>query len=196
MTVAALAIVVFAAMGAEAVVAARNDRALRAAGAREPHGDVYRLMQIAYPACFAAMLAEGAWRSVRPDALSGAGLALFVAAKALKYWAIASLGSRWTFRVLVPPGSARTQRGPYRWIAHPNYIGVAGELLGVALAMHAVVTGPAAVAGFGWLMLRRIAVEETALAGGAVLPAPRDPRAPRAPRAPRNPRDPRLPRPE
>jgi methyltransferase len=167
---------VFAAMAAEAVVAARNDRALRAAGATEPRGDVYRVMQIAYPACFAAMLGEGAWRSVRPDSLFAAGLALFIAAKALKYWAIASLGSRWTFRVLVPPGSRRTRRGPYRWIAHPNYIGVAGELAGVAFAMHAIVTGPAAVASFGLLMIRRVGIEENALAGGAV---PRNPGLPR-----------------
>jgi methyltransferase len=165
MTVLTVMIVVFAAMAAEAVVAARNDRALRAAGATEPRGDVYPVMQIAYPACFAAMLAEGGWRSVRPDSLFAGGIAFFVAAKALKYWAIASLGSRWTFRVLVPPGSERTRRGPYRWIAHPNYVGVAGELIGVALAMHATVTGPAAVAAFCILMVRRVAVEEKALAG-------------------------------
>jgi methyltransferase len=165
MTVAVAAVVIFGAMVAEALVAARNDRALRAAGAVEPRGDVYRLMQVAYPACFAAMLAEGGWRSVQPDAMSATGLAIFAAAKALKYWAIASLGSRWTFRVLVPPGSARTTRGPYRWIAHPNYVGVAGELIGTALAMHALVAGPGAVAGFCILMVRRVVVEEKALAG-------------------------------
>ena len=48
------------------------------------------------------------WRHVSPDAGFAAGLALFAAAKALKYWAIASLGPRWTFRILVPPGSTRT----------------------------------------------------------------------------------------
>jgi methyltransferase len=165
MTPAFSALVVFAAMIAEALVAARHDRALRAAGAIEPRGDVYRIMQTAYPACFAAALAEGAWRTVQPDALFAWGAAIFGAAKALKYWAIASLGSRWTFRVLVPPGSTPTRRGPYRWMAHPNYIGVAGELIGVAVAMHAIVTGPPLVAGFCVLMVRRTIVEEKALAG-------------------------------
>lgn len=158
------AALVFAAMIAEAIVAARHDRGLRLAGAVEPRGDVYRIMQIAYPACFLAILAEGAWRGVPPDRWVLAGAALFATAKGLKYWAIAALGSRWTFRVLVPPGSVRIERGPYRWMAHPNYVAVAGELIGAAVAMHAVLTGPIAVAGFCILMVRRVVVEEKALA--------------------------------
>lgn len=165
MTSAIAAAVVFAAMIAEAVIAARNDRALRALGAVEPPGDVYRVMQAAYPACFAALVAEGAWRSVGADAATAAGAAIFAAAKGLKYWAIATLGQRWTFRVLVPPGSERTRRGPYRWMAHPNYLAVTGELIGTAVALHAAATGPVALATFGLLMVRRVAVEEKALAG-------------------------------
>ena len=156
---------IFVLMGIEAVVASRHDRALRALGAVEPAGDVYRAMQVAYPAAFLAMVAEGAWRGVRVDSVAAAGAWLFILAKAIKYWAIASLGTRWTFRVLVPPGSRRIVRGPYRWMDHPNYIAVALELLGVALAMHARLAGPIAVAGFGYLMLRRIRIEEKALAG-------------------------------
>jgi methyltransferase len=156
---------VFLPMTIEAAVSARHDRALRADGAVEPPGDVYRAMQIVYPAAFLAVIAEGAWRGVDPDTLVGAGAGVFLAAKALKYWAIASLGPRWTFRVLVPPGSGRTVRGPYRWIAHPNYIAVALELTGVALAMHALASGPVAVVGFALLMLKRVQIEEKALAG-------------------------------
>jgi methyltransferase len=126
---------------------------------------VFRVMQAAYPAAFLAMIAEGAWRGVVPDVAVTAGAGVFLAAKALKYWAIAALGARWTFRVLVPPGSSRISRGPYRWISHPNYVAVAFELAGVALAMHAWLSGPLAVAGFGLLMLRRVRVEEKALAG-------------------------------
>lgn len=159
------AVAVFGPMLAEAVVAARHDRVLRALGAIEPPGDVYRAMQFVYPGAFLAMLLEGAWRGAGPDGSVVAGACLFAAAKALKYWAIRSLGSRWTFRVLVPPGSHRLTRGPYRWLSHPNYVAVALELTGVAVAMHAVITGPLAVAGFGYLMLRRIRIEEMALRG-------------------------------
>jgi len=158
-------VIVFVLMAIEAAVAVRHDRALRALGAIEAPGDVFRAMQIAYPATFLVMLAEGAWRGVRVDTVASAGAWLFILAKALKYWAIASLGSRWTFRVLVPPGSQRIVRGPYRWIAHPNYVAVALELTGVALAMHAWIAGPIGVAGFGYLMWRRVRIEEKALSG-------------------------------
>jgi methyltransferase len=120
-------------------------------------------MQIAYPACFLVMLTEGAWRGVGVDPILVLGVAVFASAKGLKYWAIASLGPRWTFRVLVPPGSARTIRGPYRFMAHPNYAAVAAELIGVAIAMRAFWSGPLAVAGFCVLMLRRVAIEDRAL---------------------------------
>ena len=164
--IALAAVLIFTAMLAEARLAARNDRALRAAGAVEPRGDVYGIMQAAYPASFLLMLIEGALRSAGLDAPAWIGAAIFAAGKALKYWAIVSLGSRWTFRVLVPPHGERIRRGPYRWLAHPNYVGVAGELMGVAIAMRAMLTGPVAVVGFSLLMLRRIAVEETALRAG------------------------------
>jgi methyltransferase len=159
------ALVVFVPLAIEAVVSARHDRSLRALGAVEPRGDVYRAMRLAYPAALLALISEGAWRGAGPGPLATAGAGVFIAAKALKYWAIASLGTRWTFRVLVPPGSPRTTRGPYRWIAHPNYIAVALELTGVALAMHARVSGPLAVALFGLLMFKRVQIEEKALAG-------------------------------
>jgi len=92
-----------------------------------------------------------------------AGLAVFGLAKALKLWAIASLGERWSFRVLVLPGRALVARGPYRWMRHPNYLAVLGEISGVALTVWALVTGPLALAGFGALMWRRIGIEDRAL---------------------------------
>jgi methyltransferase len=171
---AAVAALVFVPMLVETAISARNERGLRALGATEPERDVYQAMAPAYPGAFVAMLVEGAMRGASASASAGAGadswfvagLVIFLLAKALKYWAIASLGPRWTFRVLVPPGSTRTVRGPYRWLAHPNYVGVAGELIGVALAMHAVVTGPLSLLGFGSLMMQRIRIENSALRQG------------------------------
>ena len=160
-----LVVIIVLAMIGEALVSARHDRALRARGAVEPAGDVFKIMQLAYPASFAAMIAEGIARDAGAGPLLAAGVVVFVVAKGLKYWAIASLGERWTFRVLVPPGAVSQTTGPYRWLSHPNYVAVAGEIAGCALAMQAVVTGPLAFAGFGLLMLRRIKVEEAALAG-------------------------------
>lgn len=160
LTLAALA---FIPMLIEARRSAANERALRAAGAVEPSGDVYAVMQVAYPACFLAMIAE-AWLKGRGDtAAAWSGALIFAAGKGLKYWAIGTLGERWTFRVLVPPDASRITRGPYRFLRHPNYVGVAGELVGFALLAGAPVTGALSIVCFGMLMLSRIRIEERAL---------------------------------
>jgi len=147
----------------EAWLSRSNERALRAQGAFEPADDVYPTMAWAYPASFLAMGLEGAIAGPAPDALFVLGVVVFVAAKAIKYWAIASLGPRWTFRVLVPPSAHLVTRGPYAWLRHPNYVGVIGELIGVALIVYAPVTGLIATAGFALLLRHRIAIEDRAL---------------------------------
>lgn len=163
MNFALLATIVFVPMVLEGALSRRNERQLRQMGATEPHDDVYWMMQVAYPAAFVAMLLEGWRRGPLVDVYVAAGFSLFVGAKLLKYWAILTLGIRWTFRVLVPPGSTRILAGPYRLLSHPNYVAVIGEIIGAALIAHAPVSGTIAVLGFGALILMRIRIEERAL---------------------------------
>jgi len=155
--------VAFIPMAFEARLAARHDRALRAGGAFEPPDDVYRWMRVAYPATFLMMALEAAVRASEMNQVFAAGVAVFVMAKAIKYWAISTLGPRWSFRVLVPPASSLIRTGPYRFMRHPNYVGVIGELAGVALIARALITGPLSVIVFGILIALRIRVEERAL---------------------------------
>lgn len=150
-------------MAGEAALSAYNERVLRARGAIEPPHDVYRAMQWAYPASFLAIAIEGALRGPAPANVLVVGLALFGFAKALKISAITALGVRWTFRVLVLRDTPLVKTGPYRVMRHPNYVAVAGEMAGMALIVYAPVTGAIALAAFGWLMLKRIGVEERAL---------------------------------
>lgn len=159
----ALLVVAFGPMLLEARRSRRNERRLLEAGAVEPAGDVFRTMQVVYPACFLTMVAEGRARGGARGRLAIPGAALFVTAKALKYWAVATLGSRWTFRVLIPPDAIRVTRGPYRLLRHPNYAGVAGELAGMAAMARAPVAGVVSLVVFGGLMLARIRVEERAM---------------------------------
>jgi methyltransferase len=160
-----LFIIVFGWMLIEARRAARNERTQRARGGIEPAADAltYRAMQIAYPAAFAAMLLELGLRGAPPRGTIAAGAAVFLGAKALKWWAIAALGSCWTFRVIIVPGAPLVRGGPYRFLRHPNYVAVTGELIGVALMTGAVVAGPVMTALFAALMARRIRVEPPAL---------------------------------
>ena len=161
-----IAAAVFAPMLIEARRAAANERAQRARGGVEPRDDVYRVMRVAYPVGFAAMLAEMAWRGRPAVELLAAGATVFALAKALKWWAIAALGSAWTFRVIVVPDVPLVARGPYRFLRHPNYVAVVGEFVGAALMTGAFVAGPAATLVFVVLLSRRVAVEERALRRG------------------------------
>jgi methyltransferase len=157
------AAIVFIAMLLEARHASRNERAQRARGGVEPPDDVYGVMRLVYPASFAAMLVEGAVRGAPTSAAVIAGAALFAASKTLKIWAIRSLGPSWTFRVIVVPGAALVETGPYRWLRHPNYVAVIGELASVAMMTGALVAGPTALTVFGLLLVRRIRVEDRSL---------------------------------
>jgi methyltransferase len=162
-----LGVAVFVPMLIEALRAARNERAQRVRGGIEPPDDVYQAIRIAYPASFLAMLAEGALRGLPASTALGTGAAVFVFAKALKWWAILTLGPAWTFRVIVVPHAPLVAGGPYRFLRHPNYVGVIGELMGTALMTGAVVAGPIAIVTFAGLLVRRIAVEERALRAAA-----------------------------
>ena len=153
----------FVPMAFEARLAAVHDRALRAAGAREPLHDVLPLMQVAYPAAFLAMAFEAWSRGAEANAVFIAGLIVFALAKWIKYWAIATLGRRWSFRVLVLPGSPLIATGPYRFMRHPNYLGVIGEIGGMAVMAQAPIAGITSLVVFAALIAMRIRVEERAL---------------------------------
>jgi methyltransferase len=158
----ALAAVV-AIMVVELRVSQGNERRLRAEGAVEPAGDVYRWMRFVYPLCFVAMAVEGLQRSTTPRPSLVAGVVVLAASKALKVWAVASLGTNWSFRVLVRPGHVLVSRGPYRYLRHPNYTAIAGEILGMALLVAAPLTGVISLASMACLLRQRIDVEERAL---------------------------------
>lgn len=154
-------------MGGEAILSSFNERQLRARGAIEPDGDVIDAMRFAYPGAFLAMGIEGALTGPAPANLLLGGLALFGIAKALKIWAISSLGGRWSYRVLIVPGEPLVTTGPYRFMPHPNYAAVVGEIVSVALIVWAPFTGILSAMGFGYLMVARIRVEDRALGRGA-----------------------------
>jgi methyltransferase len=154
----------------EAWRAGRNERVQRERGGVEPPDDVYQLMRIAYPGAFVAMIVEAAARGETMPVTFAAGVLTFAAGKALKWWAILTLGRAWTFRVIVVAGDRLIHRGPYKFLRHPNYVGVVMELIGVALMTGAAVSGPLAIVLFGMLLKRRISVEEGALASSARHP--------------------------
>lgn len=149
---------------AELVISTRNARAALARGGVESGQGHYRPMVLLHLALLAGALAEVWWLD-RPwmPALGWSMLALVLTAQALRWWCILALGPAWNTRVIVVPGGERVDRGPYRWLRHPNYVAVVLEGLALPLVHGAWVTAAVFTVLNAWLLTVRIRVEDRAL---------------------------------
>lgn len=143
---------------AELLLARTNTARLRAAGAVEFGAGHYPLM-VALHACWLAAL----WIFGHDSAVSAPWLAVFALLQAARVWVIATLGRRWTTRVLVLPGAPPVAVGPYRWLRHPNYAVVALELAVVPLMLGLPVLALVVSAANAAMLWWRIGVENAAL---------------------------------
>ena len=144
---------------AELVWSARNTRRLRARGAVEAGAAHYPLFVALHAGWLLAMV-------FFIDPATPANLWLlgvFGALQAARLWVIASLGERWTTRVIVPPGEPRVATGPYRFVNHPNYMVVVAEIAVAPLIFGAWALA-ALFSGLNLALLaHRIRVENAAL---------------------------------
>jgi methyltransferase len=149
---------------AELVVSKRNAAWSLERGGRETGQGHYRVMVVLHSGFLVAMLVEAYVR--RPEvapALAWSMLALVLAAQALRWWCIATLGRQWNTRVIVVPGLSAVRSGPYRLLPHPNYVAVAVEGLALPLVHGCWVTAVVFTLANAALMVVRIRVEEQAL---------------------------------
>jgi len=101
----------------------RNTRRLLGQGAREYGARHYPLIVLLHALWLISLWWLAPWRPI-----DGFWLALFVLLEIARIWVLASLGRRWTTRILVLPDAPLVRRGPYRFVNHPNYMVVAGEI--------------------------------------------------------------------
>lgn len=143
---------------AELVLAHRNTRALAAVGAREYGAGHYPFLVSLHAAWLA-----GLWLLGRDQAVSMAWLVIFLILQALRVWVIASLGRRWTTRIIVPREEDPVRRGPYRWFSHPNYMVVAAEIAVLPLALGLTVFAAVFSVLNAAILIVRIRAEDRAL---------------------------------
>lgn len=145
--------------GAELLLAGCNTRRLRAQGGIEFDPGGYRLLVALHLGWLCAI----ALALPADSGVSWPLLAVFWFLQLGRVWVIATLGGRWTTRVIVLPGAGLITHGPYRWCRHPNYLIVTAEIAVLPLAFGA--TRIAVVFSLCNLALltRRISVEDAAL---------------------------------
>ena len=116
--------------GAELVLSYRNTSRLMARGAVEVAPTHYPLMVAVHALWLAAL-----WVFGRDQPINVAALIVYLALQGLRFWVMRSLGERWTTRIIVLPREPLVSAGPYRFLTHPNYAVVAGEIATLPLVV-------------------------------------------------------------
>ena len=117
-----LAVVTLQRLG-ELLLAERNTRRLLAKGAHEVGRGHYPFM-VAIHAGWLIVL----WLLGPGPPIQVLPLIAYVILQIARVWVIATLGERWTTRIIILPGQPLVRHGPYRWLDHPNYLIVVGEI--------------------------------------------------------------------
>ena len=115
----------------ELVLSRYNTAKLRALGAIEIGAGHYPFIVSVHAAWLLAL-----WLWGRDQDVDLLVLSLFVALQGVRLWILATLGLRWTTRIIVLPGAPLVTSGPYRYSSHPNYAVVAAEIALLPLALH------------------------------------------------------------
>ena len=115
---------------AELWLARRNTKALLENGSIEVSPGHYPLIVLMHISWLA-----GLWWFGRDNPLDATWLIVFLALQVLRVWVLLTLGRRWTTRIIVSPGSPLVTTGPYRYLSHPNYLVVVGEIAVLPLCL-------------------------------------------------------------
>lgn len=142
----------------------RHERALLARGGREHARGQMPIMSALHASWLVAMPLEVVL--LRREAHLGLALAAgaaFLAGQALRLAAMSALGERWTVKVITVPGAPPVDHGLFRWLRHPNYLGVVLEIAALPLVHGAWITSIAWSVANAALLAARIRAEEAAL---------------------------------
>jgi methyltransferase len=144
----------------ELVIANRNTKRLLARGGREIGAGHYPLFILLHSAWLASLAIFVPFDRQPNVELIG----LYLLLQLGRIWVITSLGPYWTTRIITLDEAPRVRRGPYRFLRHPNYLVVAGEIAVLPLAFGAWRLALVFSLLNALLIAYRIRVEERALA--------------------------------
>jgi methyltransferase len=148
----------------EVAISRRNQSKLIEQGVqkiREPH--------FPWLVLFHAMVLVAAGAEVlflhRPliPALAIAMGAVFILSNALRYWVIHLLAGLWNVQIMDSGRIGIVTSGPYRWVRHPNYVGVVLEVFSLPMIHTAWITAIVGTVGYFEILRRRIKIEDSVL---------------------------------
>jgi len=140
--------------------ARRNTKRLKARGAVEVGARHYPLIVLLHVTWLSAI----ALFLPRPAVIYAVPLALFLLLQLVRIWILVTLGPYFTTRIITLPGAALVRTGPYRFVRHPNYVVVAGEILSLPLVFGEPLVALVFTLLNAAMLYWRIRVEEAALA--------------------------------
>ena len=144
-------------------LAKKNEKIVREEGAVEYDNEGYKYIVYMHICFFISLLLEKYLLSRGFNTLSLLFFIIFVITQLLRYWAITSLGKYWNTKILVVPNAELVERGPYKYLRHPNYIAVITEIAVIPLIFSCYITCIIfSILNF-LTLLRRIRIEEDAL---------------------------------
>jgi methyltransferase len=152
--------------GAELVLSRHHRQRLMAQGAFEVAGTHYPLV-VAVHACWLAAL----WVFGHDQPVNWIALGVYLALQILRAWVMATLGPRWTTRIIVLSDAPLVSAGPYRYIRHPNYAVVTGEIAVLPLMLHLPELAIIFTTLNAVVLFIRIRAEDRALGGSRTLTA-------------------------
>jgi methyltransferase len=152
----------------EMAVSQRNLAWAFAHGGQEHGRGHYPAMVLLHVALLIGCVTE-VWIFDRPflPVLGWTMVAVVLATQALRWWCINTLGRRWNTRIVVIPGMPLVDRGPYRWLRHPNYVAVVVEGIALPMVHTAWITAVTFTVLNAVLLRVRIRAEEDALASAS-----------------------------
>lgn len=147
----------------ELVLARHNTGALLARGGFEVGAAHYRFIVAVHAAWLLAL-----WVFGRNQPVNFFALAAYAILQGARVWVLATLGSRWTTRIIVVRGEPLIASGPYRYLSHPNYAIVVGEIALLPLALHLPMLALIFTVLNAAVLVIRIRAEARALASASV----------------------------
>jgi methyltransferase len=155
---------------AELFLARHNTARLLARGAVEVSPGHYPVIVVLHAAWLAGLWLAGLWLVAWDRPIQWAWLAFFAALQVLRLWVLTTLGERWTTRIIILSGASLVNSGPYRFLKHPNYVVVIGEIAVLPLVFGLPWYALAFSILNGMVLFVRISAESAALKGATDFP--------------------------